>query len=110
MAEQRRRGDHTGMVSAAKHFDVGPTSERCTHAHQHIARPKLRHVHDFNLQLLFAVQDGRGHLLSHSVLTSVAVLRSSTIPSRDATPARFQYEYRLMNTGAKLIPLRGARL
>src|ERR1700720_773679 len=96
------------MVSAAKHFDVGPTGERRTHAHQHVARPKLRNVHDFDLQLLFAVQDGRGHLLSHSILTSGAVLRSSTIPRRDAMPAQFQYEYRLMNTDAKSILPPGA--
>src|ERR1700692_2172281 len=109
MAEQRRGSDHAGVVSAAKHFHVGPTGERRTHAHQHIAWPKLRNVHDFDLQLLFAVQDGRGHLLSHSVLTSGAVLRSSTIPRRDATPAQFQHEYRLMNIDAKSILPPGVR-
>src|SRR5579863_7698405 len=96
------------MVSAPKNFDVGSAGERRTHAHQHVARPKLGNVHDLDLQLLFAVQDGRGHLLSHSVLTSGAVLRSSTIPRWDATPAQFQHEYRLMNTDAKLILPPGA--
>src|SRR6185312_1406636 len=109
MSEKRWRRDHPRMVSTPKHFDVGSASERRAYAHQHVARPKLRNVHDFDLQLLFAVQDGRGHLLSHSVLTSGAVLRSSTIPRRDATPAQFQYEYHLMNIGAKLVLLQEAR-
>src|ERR1019366_794809 len=99
----------SGMIAAAKYLYVRAASQCRPHPNQYIAWPELRHIHNLNLQVLFTVQDGRGHLLSHSVLTSGAVLRSSTIPRLDATPAQFQHEYHLMNIGAKSILRQGAR-
>ncbi len=66
MPKQRRRRDHPCMVSTAKHFDVRAAGERGADAHQYVARPDIRHVHRFDLQVFLAVQNGCCHLPRHS--------------------------------------------
>jgi hypothetical protein len=57
VAEECRRDDHAGMVSAAKNFEIRSTRERSADAHDQlaVACPGNRHIFDANV--LASVED-----------------------------------------------------
>src|ERR1051326_9178021 len=61
VAEERGRGDHAGVVSPAKNFEVRAAGEGDADLDQDFAFANLRDGHALDLDVLFAVKDGGCH-------------------------------------------------
>ena len=66
VAENSRRHDHAGVISAAKNLQIGAAGERGAHAHQNVARPDRGNRNALDAHVLFTVQNGREHGLIES--------------------------------------------
>jgi hypothetical protein len=67
MAEQSRRNNHSGVISATKHLHIRAARKRSPHTYQNIAPIDLRYRNRLYFQMLLPVEDGSHHLSFHEV-------------------------------------------
>src|SRR5690242_10003764 len=62
MAEEDRRLQHQGMVTAPVNFQIGAAGERSAYPNQQLSRLRTRNRHPLQSQVLFTVQYRCRHL------------------------------------------------
>ena len=62
VAEQRRRLDHSRVITALPHFQVRAAGQRHFHPHQYLIFFDLGNIDGFDLQIFHAIQDGGRHV------------------------------------------------
>src|SRR5207302_1617014 len=67
--EERRRHNHSRMISALVHLEVCATSERHLHFDQDLSVLNMRNRNPLNFYVLFAIEDGCCHLSVHCYLS-----------------------------------------
>src|SRR5216684_2430677 len=73
MPEQRGWHNHAGMIAALIHLQVRAAGKRHVDLHQNFAVTHAWDRHPFNLDVFFAVKNGRRHLAIHSWCPSHAL-------------------------------------
>jgi len=61
VAEDSRRLNHFGVITALPNFEIGAISERQTDAHQDFVSGESGHVNHFNAKVFAAIKHSRGH-------------------------------------------------
>ena len=71
MPEQRRRHDHARVISPLIDLEVGAAGQSDLHLHQYLTFFQFGDRHLLDFDVLFAIEDGGGHLSAHSTGPSI---------------------------------------
>src|SRR5262249_10976950 len=65
VSKKRGRYNHASVISTPVNLDVGAAGEGGSHTHQHVSSFERRNSHGLDLELLFAIEHCRDHLVIH---------------------------------------------
>src|SRR5690242_4492506 len=104
MAKQGRWDDHSRVITALVHFQVGSASQGDLHLYQNFPLAHAGNRNPLNFHVLFAVEDRCRHLSVHSLFPSYFTAcplesRSSSNPVADWPPVARLPRYSTTGSG-----------